>query len=270
MVFSLLRRALSRRALYGVNIRLHALSLHGLGILNNENDTASGQAYFLKRFAEIARGLKSPITIADVGANVGAFSSRVRELLPESRIFAFEPHPKTFSHLKAAASRGHFDAVNCGCGESRGTARIYDRTDGHTTEHASLYKAVIEEFHHTPSRSFEITLQTLDEFMVTNQVKKIHLLKIDTEGHEYAVLLGAQGMIANGQIDLVQFEFNALNVISRVFFSDFTRLLPAYDFYRMLPDGLIEIDRQPWRSELFGFQNIVAIRSDVAGLYAFH
>lgn len=263
-----LRRVLCRRALYTVNVRLHTLSLHGLGIMNYENDTVTGQNTFLGRFAEAARRMGSPTTIVDVGANVGAFSVKLRQLLPTSNIYAFEPHPRTFIQLKQEASKWHFEAFNCGCSDSRAVATIYDRADQQTTEHASLYKAVIEEIHRNASTSCEVRLIALDELIVSHRITKIHLLKIDTEGHEHSVLRGAEKMIKIGGIDVVQFEFNEMNVISRTFLRDFVTLLPAYAFYRMLPDGLIPIDPTPLRSELFGFQNIVAIRRDVADLYS--
>ena len=62
-------------------------------------------------------------------------------------------------------------------------------------------------------------------------------------------------------IDLIHFEFNEMNVASRIFFKDFYDLLKGYRFYRMLPDGLIDLgEYKAYQMEIFGYQNIVAIR----------
>ena len=60
---------------------------------------------------------------------------------------------------------------------------------------------------------------------------------------------------------MIQFEFNEMNVASRVFFRDFWLMLPNYEFYRLMVDGMIRIDKyDPIYCEIFAFQNIVAFR----------
>jgi len=55
-----------------------------------------------------------------------------------------------------------------------------------------------------------------------------------------------------------------MNVYSRVFFRDFYELLVNYNFFRMLPDGLIFLGKyNPIFQEIFAYQNIVAIRKDL-------
>jgi hypothetical protein len=91
-------------------------------------------------------------------------------------------------------------------------------------------------------------------------LQHISLLKIDTEGHEFEVLLGARNAIDRGSIEVVHLEFNEMNVISRIFCRDFFELLKDYSFYRMLPDGLLPLG--PYTAvtcELFAYQNLVAI-----------
>ena len=64
----------------------------------------------------------------------------------------------------------------------------------------------------------------------------------------------------------IQFEFNEMNIESRVFMKDFFNILPEYDFFRLLPDGYIPLGnintyRNPLTLELFAMQNIVAIQN---------
>jgi hypothetical protein len=78
-------------------------------------------------------------------------------------------------------------------------------------------------------------------------------------------LRGAQHAIASGSIDLIQFEFNEMNVMSRVFFKDFYDVLPGYSFYRMVVDGLAPMGGYVARThEVFVLHNIIAVRDGFA------
>jgi hypothetical protein len=105
----------------------------------------------------------------------------------------------------------------------------------------------------------KVRVVSLDEFVSQYPIDKIVLLKIDTEGHEFEVLKGAKKLLKSGKIEMIQLEFNEMNVISRVFFKDIWDLMPNYDFYRMLPDGLVRIESySPIFCEIFAYQNIIA------------
>jgi hypothetical protein len=53
-----------------------------------------------------------------------------------------------------------------------------------------------------------------------------------------------------------------MNIISKVFMKDFIKILPQYSFYRVLPNGLLKVEQNSiLLTEIFGFQNIVAINN---------
>lgn len=80
------------------------------------------------------------------------------------------------------------------------------------------------------------------------------------EGNELAVLKGGEKSISEGKIKAIHFEFNEMNVSSRVFFRDFWKLLKDYQIYRLLPREMLEINHySPLTCEIFAYQNIVAI-----------
>lgn len=249
-----------RRSLYGFNERLHGLTLRGLGVLNYEDARISGEDAFLRRFVRHVPQL----VVIDVGANVGQYSSRIAALAANPVIFAFEPNPTAFARLQSESRRYAFTAINLACGETAGRAKLYDyATHEGGSQHASLYKEVIEKTHGGEASWREIEVTTLDRFIEAKGLREIHLLKIDAEGHELRVLQGAKRSIDQGLVHTIQFEFNEMNVISRVFFRDFYDLLPGYLFYRMLPDGLAPMGTyRPTTCEIFAYQNIVAIRGD--------
>lgn len=90
----------------------------------------------------------------------------------------------------------------------------------------------------------------------------IHFIKIDTEGHELEGLKGALYAIRTRGVRAVQFEFNEMNVISRVFLKDFYDLLgDEWDFFRLDTRKLVSLgSRYDSANEIFKFQNLVAIR----------
>jgi FkbM family methyltransferase len=239
------------------NKLLFHLSLRGLGVLNYESDAVSGEARFLNsRLSKLDNGC-----VLDVGANIGRYAERVRRANPMVKIFCFEPHPQNFKNL-CENTRGIISAAhNVAVGSSAGSMKLYDYRVNDGSSHASLYQEVIEKIHAQPSVCHDVAVTTIDDFLAENDINRISLLKIDTEGHELAVLKGAIKSIGAGKIEAIHFEFNEMNVVSRTFLRDFFDLLPNYKFYRLLPNGLLPFaNYDPVFCEIFAFQNIVAMR----------
>ncbi|UCJ08159.1 FkbM family methyltransferase [Chitinophaga pendula] len=249
----------ARKAFYNVNLYLYKLSMRGLGILNYENETVSGEKAFVKQM--VAGGKLMSGVVLDIGANHGNYAAMLRKLKVKLPIFAFEPHPAAFAKLEQTAAEYDFTAIQQGASNETTTALIYDYAGGEGSEHASMYKEVIAGFRNSAVDEVHISLTTIDEFVETNHISRIALLKIDTEGNELNVLKGARQTIAAGLIDAVQVEFNEMNVIARTFLKDIITALPGYDFYRLLPNGLLPLGKYVAANlEIFAFQNIVALR----------
>ncbi|WP_211220669.1 FkbM family methyltransferase [Dyadobacter beijingensis] len=231
-----------------------------MGVLNYETDAVSGEKAFIDYM--IANSKLTGGVVMDVGANVGDYSTMLRQNNVRIPIFSFEPHPVTFSKLITQSEKYAFNPVNKGMGQKAESLMIYDYQSNDGSEHASIFKDVIETIHHSQARGTEIELTTVDSFVEENGISKIALLKIDTEGNEYNVLKGASQTIEKGIIDTIQIEFNEMNVVSRTFMKDIVDLLPGYTFYRLLPDGLRPMGAYyVFTYEIFAFQNIVAMRN---------
>jgi FkbM family methyltransferase len=258
-LIKLSRWLFARKKFFKLNRLLFLFSLRGLGILNYENEQVSGEEYFLKSLLRDESGL----VIFDVGANVGRYATKIKSLSPKTDVYAFEPGPQAFKHLECAALDYGYYALNVACGDKLGEMELYDYLGSDSgSEHASLYREVLDKIHHHEAQAVTVKVITLDQFIESAGLTNIHLLKVDTEGHELKVLMGAQKAIESATIDIIQFEFNSMGVISRVFMADFYDLLKGYTFYRMLPDGLAPLgEYTPIHCEIFDFQNIVAIRN---------
>lgn len=246
----------AKKVFFKFNKLLYYFSLRGLGVLNYENNKVSGEDFFLKKIL-----IHKNMTIIDVDANVGNYSTKVMQLAPTSNVYSFEPHPNTFLKLVKASQIFLFKPFNLGCANDKSKLKLYDHTNCDGSSHATLYKGVIEEIYKCESKEILVDIIKLDDFVIEHNINEIDLLKIDTEGNELNVLKGFEKYIQSKKVNIIHFEFNNMNVISRTFFKDFYEFLEYYDFYRMLPNSLVPLgEYNPLFCEIFAFQNIVAIR----------
>jgi len=255
-IIKIYRFIFARKIFYKLNKLLFRCSLSGLGILNYESDKVSGEDSFLRRCLKN----KKDVVVIDVGANVGNYSKKVMEINSSAIIYAFEPHPKSYAKLQMAIESENFHPINSAATDSTGVMTLYDYEILDGSSHASLYQDVIEGIHHKNSCKHEVKTVSLGEFFSANNINEVGLLKVDTEGNELKVLMGISDFIESGKIKLIHFEFNEMNVSSRVFFRDFWKILPSYHLYRLLPNGMIKIENyRPVDCELFAYQNIIAV-----------
>lgn len=260
-ILILYRFLFARKAFFRLNKALYYMSLSGLGVLNYESLKVSGEAFMLKN---IILGFRNKHAIIfDIGANIGDYSKEVLNLASNLTIFAFEPHPLNYKKLLDNIDADNVFCFNVGVGNENGEMSLYDYADNDGSSHASLYKAVIEDIHHGKAIEHKVKIIKLSDFVIEHGIDFIDLLKIDTEGNEMKVLLGLKDFIAEGKIGAIHFEFNEMNVISKVFFKDYFELLSNYDLYRLLPNSMVPIKHyNAIDNEIFAYQNIVAIKNN--------
>lgn len=222
----------------------------------------SGEDFFLKYNLQLI--INEGDTIFDVGANEGRYAETVSNLYPQSKIYAFEPHPDTYMRL-AARNLSNVQVEQAALGKSNGKCTLFERSDDpNGSEMASLYESVITDFHGVDSIGFDVNMKTVDSLVEEHTIDTIGLLKIDVEGSELDVVQGARESIKKGKIKCIQYEFNHPNIESRVFMKDFRRELGDYVLFRLLEKGATELIDHPIFQEIFGYQNIVAVHKSIA------
>lgn len=243
------------------------LSIRGLGIQNYKNFRQTGESKFLEVFSKIHTGDKKIVAL-DVGANKGEYVKLVLDKCKSTpvQIFAFEPGHEQFKYLQSNYLQSNVYVFNVACSEKSGERFFY--MDGDTGEFSSLYPSVFKGNIKGGLKKIKIKTVKLDDVIYQQKLKKINLLKIDTEGSEFEVLNGGRKAINSGTIEIIQFEFNSMNTSSRKFLKDFINLLESYSFYRLLPNGIIKVDSyNPLFWEVFSFQNFVAVRKDLVKIF---
>ncbi|MDP1677932.1 MAG: FkbM family methyltransferase [Bacteroidota bacterium] len=258
LLYTIYRFFFARPFFRRFNYAMFRFGLSGMGVMNYRNERISGEFFLINTFLPKYIRTVHPV-LFDVGANIGNFSKMLVQSFPDASIYSFEPHSQNFKHLKENISSKNVRFQNIALGESNGILSLYDigTTDG--SSHASIYKEVISEIHKQSAVSCEVSIVTLDDFAEKEGIEFIDYLKIDTEGNELSVLKGATALLKNEKIGFIHFEFNEMNVISRVFLRDFRTILTNYNLYRLLPNGLLILGDDISQTELFAFQNILAI-----------
>lgn len=247
----IIRRVLLKIAIVA-HVDLLFLAYEQMGIPTHGEDYSLWE----RRFVTSDLPNMSPCKILfDVGANVGAYSDSLRSIFPEASIYLFEPNPHSFKKIP----KEYPHAFNIGLSSKKGSSKIYFYQGDETTTSASVNESVIRG-RERPYASTDIELDTLDSFCATHNIDHIDFLKIDVEGHDIEVLRGAQKMLPH--IEVIQFEFNRHNILSRTFLKDFYDLMPDFTFYRIGPDRLIPLGTYKPHNEIFRIQNIVAVRQD--------
>ena len=257
-LFRVYAKLFGRKIFTKFNKFLYHLSLRGLGVLNfQEENVTQDEVKWLKSYIP---KIENPV-IFDVGANVGEYSKLILSLNKISQIYAFEPHPGAFKKLKSSINFPNFKAINVGVGHEGSETFLYSHINDTASAHSSLYEDVFEVLHHSKSAAQKVQIVTLDKIVQEHKIDRIDLLKIDTEGHELAVLTGALESIKNLKVKAIHFEFNEMNIVSKTTFRDFWNILVDYKLYRLLYDGsLLELkEYSTVNCEIYAYQSIIAI-----------
>lgn len=264
--FRIIGRKRTKKALIKL---LHAFDFNALEVAHHEmginkygSNKETGEDFFLRQYLS-AKFRNEPVTVFDVGANAGEYSLLVKDIFPLAKIYAFEPNLVSFKRLsEKTRSISQVSAFPLGLGATKSVAEIYTYKNDKASEHATIIKGVMLELHKSEDiEKYKVNIIDLDGFCLDHYIKKIDFLKIDTEGFELEVLKGAALFLNKNAIEVIQFEFNEMNIFSKVFLHDFYEILPGYDFYRLDTNRLIPLGKYKSANEIFRYQNIVAILS---------
>jgi FkbM family methyltransferase len=252
-----IRKLVSRPVLQPVWAKLLKLCHAGMNYGGGQSVKNSGELGALGFAAQFFRP-SGPIVIFDVGANDGEYIEAARSVIPrrDLRIFSFEPQHSCFLALQSKYHDDpHVHIRQAAIGKACGTVDLFFSEVGAST--ASLHGNEAN----FGGRSEPVEMTTIDQVSREMGLEYIDFLKIDTEGHEIDVLLGANQMIEGGRIAAIQFEFGDTFLHTDYHFHDiFNMLAPYHTIYRILRSGLVEIPHYAHDLEIFKLANFLCIR----------
>jgi FkbM family methyltransferase len=122
------------------------------------------------------------------------------EIHPDCEYHLFEPQLAYANYLKESTKDMTNVTVNhCGLGnEIVKAAKFYANVESFEP-HPWIQST------HNEADVFDIN--TVDQYCKDNGIQEIDFLKIDTEGYDYRVLLGAKEIIDNKKVKYIQFEY---------------------------------------------------------------
>lgn len=150
-------------------------------------------------------------TCVDVGANIGYMTSLMAHRVGlRGRVVAFEPHPNIYQRLSknvrnwsAGNNWNQIEISNLAVSDKLGQAQLFVPTNFDLNQGTASLMCSSNEIDHLIEQRIEVEINTLDNLF--NNLT-IELLKIDVEGHEINVLLGAEELLRKNRIRDIIFE----------------------------------------------------------------
>lgn len=177
----------------------------------------------------------------DVGANNGQTSRWFRNCLPNARIYSFEPVYHVFEDMKVRNGKDSNTILeNIAFGNIPGQKKIK------LFNECSVLNTLKDELMNTSPEAQEeiVKIDTIDHYCSRNNIERIDVLKIDTEGFEIKVLKGAEKILSEGRVSLIFCEVGFLKQNRRnTYFPDLTEFLAGYEYYFL---GLYQMDSHDW------------------------
>jgi FkbM family methyltransferase len=186
----------------------------------------------------------------DVGAYVGFFTLLAAHANKNGTVYAFEPLPKIYRRLQKNIGLNRLSNVECLCaavGQSEGTAEFFHVETGLPTSSSLSFEFMRTTGH---LRSTTVPVITLDRFIKDKGLRRVDLVKIDTESTEPQVLCGMIEAIKRDQpliVCEVLKERGSEQLLEEI-------LGPlGYRFYHLTPDGPVQKDRIAGHTEWLNY-----------------
>ena len=134
--------------------------------------------------------LRPTSVIFDVGAYIGVYAFTASRIVTSGSIHVFEPNPLSAQRIRRTIARNAIVNIylnECAVGNQKGSIQFYlhETPTMSALSHSDKTHQVVD-----------VPVLTIDEYCHNNAIPTIDVIKIDVEGAELLVLLGAAEAIA--------------------------------------------------------------------------
>lgn len=186
-------------------------------------------------------------SIFDIGAYKGDWSQEVRKAFPKADFYLFEPNS---SHNTAIQNKG-FKVFNLVLGHITGE-KVKFYSGGNTGDSYFLEKNPIYL-----DKAKEVSLTSLDDAIEANSLPVPDFLKLDTQGSEYQILMGAQKNLQSMKVVLIELPITQMN-IGAAKLSEIVEFMESQNFVpihlseiHVVIDILVQVDIAFLRRDIF-------------------
>ena len=145
-------------------------------------------------------------SIIDIGANRGQFAKEALKAFPNAHIYCFEPGKKAYFNLKkwADSQDGRVSVFNVALGDKEADLNFYEYPEN---DEGSSFLRIINPVVQIPIR---IHQTTLDNFINSSglSLEPEILVKIDTQGYDDRVIMGAREILSKSRVCITEVIFN--------------------------------------------------------------
>ena len=185
----------------------------------------------------LEKNISKDAVIFDVGSNHGQSIERFSKLFNNPTIHAFEPVSEELNKLKDKyQNKKNIYLNNFALGEKEEIKKfnITQLTGNSSFNNINLgtnWLKFRSKQYNVKEKDYiknieKVKIRTLDNYVKENNIQKIDLLKIDTQGYEDKVLEGSIETIKNNKVSIVLTEIMFDNVYDKYFsFSDLEKFL---------------------------------------------
>jgi len=142
--------------------------------------------------AMIYKLIEPDYTVFDIGGNIGWYTNHIAPLLGQGKIYAFEPIPETCQKLIGNVALNGFGNITIE------NFAFSNKQDKITFFYSPAMPGAASSENITGNinmQELECMTNTVDQYMQTNNIKKLDFIKCDVEGAELMVFQGAKNTI---------------------------------------------------------------------------
>jgi len=174
--------------------------------------------YHQKRIIKFIKNNTDVNYFLDVGSHMGTYSDLIIKNFKNCKIFMFEPQTNIFKKIKTKyKNKKNIKIYNCAISDRSTQKRMYINEHGLTSGLSRLdlknnkyLQLKAKLFGRTASEMIlkkpKVKTKKLFTIIKSQNINKIDLVKIDTEGHEFEVLKGIGKKIKNIKYILIEFH----------------------------------------------------------------